>query len=105
MLSVVIFFFFYASNALAVDYSYIDPGDYYYINNWGDNDHVVVVRKLGSNQVKVRNLSTGSTQVISASKLLTKSQLDTEETGNAIGGAAIGIGIIYCLANPEACSN
>jgi hypothetical protein len=92
------------TNVLAANYDYVDPGDFYYINKFGDdNDYVVVVRKMGNGRVKVRDLNDGSTQVVDASKLLTKSQLDSEETTNFIGGTAIGIGILYCLANPGEC--
>ena len=93
-----------SANAYTADYGYIDPGDYYYINRWGDdNERVVVVRKLGNNRVKVRDLNTGATQVIEASKLLTKSELDSEELANTVGGTAIGLGVLFCLINPEAC--
>ena len=92
-----------SSMGIAADYDYIDPGDYYYINRWDENEHVEVVRKLGSGKIKVRNLSTGETKVVFASKLLTKSELTSEETGHAIGAAAIGVGILFCLANPGSC--
>ena len=92
------------SSAVSADYEYIDTGDYYYINRFGDNnEHVVVVRKMGNDKVKVRDLSDGSTQIVSAYKLLTKSELDNEETKNAVGGVALGLGLLYCLANPDEC--
>ena len=94
----------FISNALSADYDYLDVGDYYYINKFGDdNEHVVVVRKLGNDNVKVRDLSDGSTQVVSAYKLLTKSELDNEETANAVGGVALGLGLLYCLSHPDEC--
>ncbi|KHD11714.1 hypothetical protein PN36_14460 [Candidatus Thiomargarita nelsonii] len=92
-----------AVNALAADYDYVDPGDYYYINGWGDNQSVMVVRKMGYNQLKVRDLNTGETEIVNASKLLTKSELGSEEFVNGVTGTAIGIGILYCWANPGEC--
>lgn len=92
------------ANALAVDYNHIDIDDRYYINRWfTDNEHVVVVRKMGNGKVKVRDLSTRSTKVVDASELLTKSDLEFEELRNGIGAGAVIMGgsMIYCLVNPE----
>lgn len=82
------------STVFAANYDYISYGDAYYINRFGsNNDYVVVQEKLGNNMVKVRNVETGATITIDASKLLTKSELDTKETVNTIGGAAL----IFCV--------
>ena len=99
------FSIFISSISFAASYSYIDPGDFYYLNHFGDNEYVVVVRKMGGGEVKVRNISSGATSVVYASKLLTKSELESEETMNAVGGTAIGLGILFCLANPSSCKN
>lgn len=95
---------FISSVSFAASYDYIDPGDFYYINHFGDdNEYVVVVRKMGGGEVKVRNINSGATAVVYASELLTKSELESEETTNAVGGVAIGLGLLYCLGNPDAC--
>lgn len=94
VITVVLIVVLSISNLMSASYEYIDIGDYYYINNFGDdNDYVVVVRKLKSDKVKVRNIDTGATQVVLASELLTKSQLDTEENVNM----AIGIAGVLCI--------
>ncbi len=86
------------SMVYAADYDYIDPGDYYYINRFGDdNPYVVVVRKMGNQKVKVRDVNTGDTMVVDASALLTKSQLESQEWQNTLGGAAVGATILYCI--------
>lgn len=74
----ILIFAFLIGTANAADYRDIDPGDYFYINNGGENDRVRVVRKLGNEKVKVKDTNTGEGMVVQASKLLTKSQLDTE---------------------------
>jgi len=89
----------------AADYNFIDPGEYYYINDWGsDNRKVVVVRKLGNGNVKVRNLATNEGLLIQASRLLTFKELQAEETVNAVGGTAVGVAILVCLMSPETCN-
>ena len=90
---------------VAAVYSYIDPGDVYFINDFGgDNRRVQVVRKLGSGSVKVRNLATGESFNVQASSLLTEAELNAEEMGNAVGGAVIGAAILYCIFSDE-CGN
>lgn len=86
--------------AVAADYGFIDPGDYYYINNWGDNSRVQVVRKLGNGKVKIRDARTGEASVVHARVLLTKSELAQEEVGNAVLGTAI----VFCLLT-DSCNN
>ena len=88
----------------AADYNYIDPGDHYWINDWGsENRYVTVVRKLGNGNVKVRNAYTGASSNVRASELLTERELQIEETKNTVGGTALGIAIMVCLLNPEKC--
>lgn len=95
-----------ASIAASADYNYIDPGDVYYINDWGaDNRRVMVVRKLGNNMVKVRDATTGEATSVRASELLTRSQLNAEETENAVVGTAVGVAIMVCMLSPETCQN
>lgn len=80
--------------AQAASYNYVDPGDVYYVNDWGsENRRVVVVRKIGSGQIKVRNVHSGATFVVHAERLLTRSQLQAEEVGNAVVGTAI----VFCV--------
>lgn len=76
----------------SVNYDYIDSGDYYYINGFMDNnEHVVVVRKVDYPNVKVRDIETKETKIVSATVLLTKKELEAEEGKNAIMfGALIG---------------
>ena len=82
------------SSVMSADYEYIDRGDYYYIYNFGENDdYVVVVRKLKDSKVKVRNIDTGATQVVYASQLLTKSEVNTRANMNV----AVGAGVMLCL--------
>lgn len=89
---------------LSADFNYIDPGDYYYINRFGsNNDKVVVVRKLEYPDVKVRDVDTGESKVVSASKLLTKSELNNEEMANGVLGGLAALAVVGCIANPEAC--
>lgn len=91
-----------ASNA--AEYNYIDNGDYYYINDWGaENRRVVVVRKLGDGNVKVRDLATGESSTVQASRLLTQSELQSEETENALVGTAVTLTVFVCLLSPETC--
>ena len=93
-----------ATQSLAADYNFVDPGDTYFINDWGaDNRHVVIVRKLGNGSVKVRDVATGEASVVRATQLLTRNQLSAEETGNAVVGTAIGVAIVVCLVSPESC--
>ena len=92
---------FAATSINAADYNYIDPGDYYWINDWGsENRRVVVVRKLGGGNVKVQDLSTGESSNVQASRLLTQSKLQAEEIGNAVVGSAVGVAIFVCLLWP-----
>lgn len=88
----------------AASYSYLDAGDRFFINKFGsDNQYVEVIRKLGGSQVKVRDLNTYETEVVYASKLLTRSELRNEEFENkAIGTVAV-LGFLACLAAPEQC--
>jgi len=89
----------FISNGHAERYSDISPGDFYYINGWTENDHVIVVEKLDNSRIKVRKLNNGDTLIVYASDLLTKDNLDKEETRNAVGGAVL----FFCLMNPESC--
>jgi len=92
------------STAVTAEYKYISKGDYYYINEFGGyNPYVKVINKLSNNKVKVRDLSDGSTYVVYASQLLTKSELEADQIRNTIGGVAIGVGIVYCLFHPNEC--
>ena len=96
----------FVSQAVAANCSYIDPGDHYYLNDWGpENRKGVVVRKLGGNSVKVRDVASGESSVVQADALLTKSELSTEETSNAVVGTAVGVVIMVCLLSPETCTD
>jgi len=99
--SLVIFSFGLPSTLLAANYSYLDPGDMFYVNDFGDNRHVVVVRKMGNGNVKVRNTTTGESFVIQATKLLTQAELEAEELGNAVVGTAVVGAVIFCLFTDE----
>lgn len=94
----------FVSSTYAANYEYIDSGDYYYINNWGENGYVQVVRKLEDEKVKVRDVYSGEAFIVPASKLLTKAELEREEAVNNTAGWAAGAAVIYCLANPGTCS-
>lgn len=91
-------------NTYAANYDDITIGDVYYINNWGDNNsRVEVTAKLDDEKVRVRDAGTGENpQIVSASDLLTKSELKSDEVINKAMGA-IGLGIVYCMTNPEKC--
>jgi hypothetical protein len=92
------------SSSIAADYDDIDVGDYYYINKFGDdNEYVKVIRKLDDGRVKVKNTETYDTKKVYPSKLLTKSELDNEEFENTAKGTILGLGLLYCLANPDEC--
>ena len=92
------------SSAVSADYDDIDAGDYYYINTFGsDNEYVKVMKKLDDGRIKVKDTETYEVKKVYPSKLLTKSELDEEELTNTVGGIALGLGLIYCLANPDEC--
>lgn len=87
---------------LAANYEYIDVGDAYYINRFGNNnDYVIVERKLGDGRVKVRDIETGSTSIVNASKLLSESELNSEETANKAIGWGVGLGALWCMATDD----
>lgn len=88
---------------MSASYDYIDVGEYYYINGFFKNEQVEVLRKLDSGQIKVRILSTGETKSVSAPELLTKSELNTEETANAVKGTFLVLGLVYCMTHPNEC--
>lgn len=94
----------FVSNAISANYEYIDKDDYYYIQELtGTDQYVVVVRKMGDNKVKVRNLDTLATDVVYASSLLTKSQLENANIAAGVGGTLIVGTILYCIFNPKEC--
>ena len=104
VLKTILFVSLFVSNAISANYKYVDVGDYYHIYEaTSDNQYVVVVRKMGNNQIKVRNLNTMTTDVVSASQLLTKAELDEVSISMGVGATAFGVGIVYCLLNPEGC--
>lgn len=61
-LSILLLLAICTTTGYAANYDYIDPGDYYYVNNFGDDNPyvvVVVVRKLergGDIKVRVHHL-------------------------------------------------
>ena len=104
LISIISILFMTTLNATAANYNLLDPGDVFYINDFGSNNRrVVVVRKLGAGSVKVRNLHSGESTIVNAGKLLTKAELDAQETGNAIIGTIGGAALLYCLFSPEDC--
>ena len=107
VLNVILFIALSTSSVISADYRYIDVGDYYYINKFGsNNEYVRVIRKVGSNEVKVKDVIDGSTEIVNASKLLTRKELKEQESSNKIIGAGIfvaGAGALYCYFNPKKC--
>ena len=104
LISIISILFTITFNSAAANYNFLDPGDVFYINDFGsDNRRVVVVRKLGAGSVKVRNLYSGESTIVNAGKLLTKAELDAQETENVIIGTIGGAALIFCLLSPEDC--
>lgn len=95
------------SSVMSADYRYIDAGEHYYINKFGsNNEYVQVIRKVGNNKVKVKDVIDGSTEIVHASKLLTRKTLKEDESTNKIIGVAAtaaAMGALYCYFNPKEC--
>ena len=96
-------FLLFSTKCMSASYDYLDIGEQYYLNGFFKNEQVEVLRKLDSGQIKVRILSTGETKSVPASDLLTKSELNTEETVNAVKGTILTLGLLYCITHPNEC--
>lgn len=90
--------------AHAADYDNVSKGDRYYIHHvFDDDDYVEVVTKLSGDQIKVRDMYSGATKIVYASKLLTESELENRNTATEIGMGAAALGLVYCFSNPNNC--
>ena len=102
----VLFFSALTLAVSALDVKDISTGDvlYTYGGLFGSNEQVIVVDiDRSASRVKVRRASDYSTEWYSTSDLYSKTAVDKKGTSEGIGAAVIGIGIIFCLANPEKC--
>jgi hypothetical protein len=78
-----------STSALAVSLSDIDAGDAYYLNEFGSNSKVLVVRvDPPANRVKIRR-EDGTTEWTSPDRLLTSEESTGAEVKEAIGWGAL----------------
>jgi len=95
-------FLLVTSQAFAVDIRTVDPGDVYYLYRIaGSNAAVQVVRvDIPNNRVKIR-YATGAVDWIRPDKLMTQRESDNADAATNAAGAAIAIGVIACIMDPD----
>lgn len=80
----------------------LDIGDGVYVQGFFSDELSYIVRiDHASNQVKVRSATKGTTRWVAVSQILS----EAESTVNDLGRTAIVIGGLYCMFNPNECSN
>ncbi len=87
--------------ASAASLYFVQRGDIWYVDQLGKNRRAVVRDKVNG-KVKILYVD-GAVEWVSPSSLLTESQSMASDAAEFGVGVAIGIGVIYCLANPTEC--
>ena len=95
-------FFLLLSNVQAANIYDLDVGDGVYLEGIMSDELVYITRiDVSNNRVKIRRSTDSTTKWVRPSSLISREA----STTNDIGRTAIGVGIMVCLLNPEACKN